>query len=88
MIIKSEITGETYSTVEECLVAEEKYKEALLELQKEYEAFVDKEESAYSKIVDAVKNYQKVYADYSCQIPKSSLMKLMMGVVYDVEDEQ
>ena len=57
MVIYSEITGETYETVDECLGAEHKYKKELEEAEKakkEHEKALDE---AYQRAINACNEY-------------------------------
>ena len=57
MIISSELTGETYKTVEDCLAAEKRYREKLREKQRAEKAHREELDKAYKEAMEACGKY-------------------------------
>lgn len=57
MIIKSEITGKTYKTVDECLADEKAYNQKKLEDERKKKEFEKKQEVAFQLVKESWKKY-------------------------------
>ena len=60
MIISSEITGQTYKTVDACLAAEKLFKEEQERKEQEKKALAKKKDEAYKKAMDACDEYLRL----------------------------
>lgn len=60
MIIKSEITGKTYKTVDECLADEKAYNQEKLEAERKKKEFERKQEVAFQLVKESWKKYLDV----------------------------
>lgn len=85
MIIKSEITGKTYKTVDECLADEKAYNQKKLEDERKKKEFEKKQEVAFQLVKESWKKYLDVLREGGYHVDALDEIMLLSEVLGTAE---